>query len=120
MASSAAFQIRGRVDGLAQGVENIYLPFTLSTSAGGLSRQIVISTGTSVATSVACSTLTKMILVIPPATNTVPYRVVGTTGDLGVQFSSLLPALLPVTTASVIGLYTTGGSTVGGFTVIEY
>lgn len=120
MPSTAAFEIRGRVDGLTQGVNTIFLPVTLSTSAGALSRQVVVSTGTSVATSVACSTLTKMVLIVPPSTNTFPWRLAGTTGDLGVLMSSILPVLLPVTTGSTFHMYTTGGSTIGGFTVVEY
>lgn len=120
MASTASLQIQGIISGLPEGQQRVSIPLTNSTSAGGLVSVSSVTTGSSVAVPLVLAADTRFLLIQPPTTNTFPLRLCGSTGDLGVQLSSVNPSLMSVVPASTVYLYTTGGTTFSGVRYVQY
>lgn len=120
MSSTATFTLTGEVTGIVEGLQVVTMTWTLSTAAGGLVQQVTATTALASATPIALSTLTRLVLIAPPSTNTFPFRLSNSTSEIGIPTSSMLPCMLPTQPGSTVYLYTTGGTTVGGVRIIQY
>lgn len=98
MAATTSISVTGTVTGLTEGTNSI--SFTYSNTASPGLRDIVSSVVGGTTLTIPASTL--FVVLVPPAGNTVAWRVSGTTTDVdgGIPMHLTNPVIIPIAAAS--------------------
>lgn len=122
MPTTAAFTVTASISGAPQGgTQYLHVPI-VNTISPAINTIVSITTSSTGAVLLAPnSTQTRIVLIIPPSTNQVPWRLVpSTAGDTGIAVAPSGPQLLTIPSTGAFYAYTTGGDVLAGWRVYEY
>jgi hypothetical protein len=111
MASTASISILSTVTGLPEGGTDSLSIAASNSSAANTITYVQVTTAQGTATTFSMLSSAKFVLLIPPSTNTFPYRLTGSTAEVGLPLSSVDPAFLSLPGGTSFNVYTTAGTT---------
>lgn len=111
MASTASLKLSGTITGLPEGGEDQLSLTMTNTSCANTVTFYPVTTAVGTCTALVTPSSARFLIAIPPSTNTFPFRITGSTAEVGLAASSNNAAFVSCPGLSSVYFYTTAGTT---------